>query len=410
MKIVDVFGAVGVASHFRYDFAAIANGAEPDGFSYRGRPQTPGFDAIVEPAGILSVLLRLEDGSIAFGDCLDVCFAGSAGRDAPFAPRDHMAFVDGPLRARLVGRSATAFPALLREVAEPALHTAVDFGLSQALLHAAAIGQRQTVTETVAAAYGVTPASTPVAISASCELDDLKQLDRMILKRLDLIPHVYVTDLARQLGPNGDSFADYLRYVVRRVRELAGDGYRPRLHIDMSGALGRFFDGDAARITDYMARLADAAAPHDLLIETPMIETTRADQIDAFRDLRHRLAQRGTAIELMADEWCNTLADIKAFADAGAADAVHIKMPDLGGVDRSIEAVLHCRSAGVGACLGGSANETDQSARISAQIALACRPDFMMSKPGLGGDEGYAILTNEMSRTLATLRRRWQAG
>ena len=57
----------------------------------------------------------------------------------------------------------------------------------------------------------------------------------------------------------------------------------------------------------------------------------------------------------------------------------------------------------MGCCLGGSGNETDQSARITAQIGLACRPDFLLSKPGFGGDEALMIQTNEMLRTLALI-------
>ncbi|KAL1914498.1 uncharacterized protein VTP21DRAFT_8212 [Calcarisporiella thermophila] len=50
----------------------------------------------------------------------------------------------------------------------------------------------------------------------------------------------------------------------------------------------------------------------------------------------------------------------------------------------------------MGCCLGGTANETDPSARICAHIGLATNPDFMLSKPGLGGDEGVMILKNEI--------------
>lgn len=53
--------------------------------------------------------------------------------------------------------------------------------------------------------------------------------------------------------------------------------------------------------------------------------------------------------------------------------------------------------------LGGTGNETDQSSRITSHIALACNPDFLLSKPGFGGDEGIMILYNEMSRTLTIL-------
>ena len=56
--------------------------------------------------------------------------------------------------------------------------------------------------------------------------------------------------------------------------------------------------------------------------------------------------------------------------------------------------------------MGGSANETDQSARLSAHVALACQADFLMNKPGQGVDEGLVVLTNEMARTLALIASR----
>jgi methylaspartate ammonia-lyase len=100
------------------------------------------------------------------------------------------------------------------------------------------------------------------------------------------------------------------------------------------------------------------------------------------------------------------LEDIKRFAEAGAADFVQIKTPDLGSIHNTIEAVLYCKAHAMGACLGGTANETDQSTRICTHIGLACQPDFMLSKPGLGADEALMIQTNEMARTLALLQTR----
>jgi methylaspartate ammonia-lyase len=42
----------------------------------------------------------------------------------------------------------------------------------------------------------------------------------------------------------------------------------------------------------------------------------------------------------------------------------------------------------------------------SAYIGLACAPDFMLSKPGLSGDEALMIQQNEMSRTFALIAAR----
>jgi methylaspartate ammonia-lyase len=96
-------------------------------------------------------------------------------------------------------------------------------------------------------------------------------------------------------------------------------------------------------------------------------------------------------------------ADAERSRQIRAADYAQIKTPDLGGVNNSIEAVLYASRKGMGCCLGGTGNETDQWARITAQIALACQPDFLLSKTGFGGDEALMIQTNEMLRALALI-------
>ena len=83
---------------------------------------------------------------------------------------------------------------------------------------------------------------------------------------------------------------------------------------------------------------------------------------------------------------------------------VQIKTPDLGGINNTIEAVLYCKERGIGAYQGGTCNETDRSAQVCVQCAMATRPDQILAKPGMGVDEGYMIVYNEMQRILAYAR------
>ena len=79
MKIERIKHIVGRSGAYNKDLAAMRAGAKPDGFIYRGEPITPGFRRIVQPGAAVSVMLLLEDGQVAFGDCTDVIFAGAAG-------------------------------------------------------------------------------------------------------------------------------------------------------------------------------------------------------------------------------------------------------------------------------------------------------------------------------------------
>ena len=95
--------------------------------------------------------------------------------------------------------------------------------------------------------------------------------------------------------------------------------------------------------------------------------------------------------------------DIKDFVDAKAAHMIQIKAPDLGGINKTIEAAIYCKKNEVEAFIGGTCNGTDQSSRVTVHVALAVQADLIYNKPGMAVDEGYMIVYNEMQRTLALL-------
>jgi methylaspartate ammonia-lyase len=411
MRVKSVICSIGRSGYMHRDLLAIKSGATPDGFLFHGKPLSAGFKKIVEPATIVSVMLELEDGQIAFGDCADVILAGVAGRDPAFRGEEHVGYLRSEIAPLMVGRDVAKFRDNASEFdqyrrAGKPLHTAVRYGLTQALLHATALSRKRTMAEVIAAEYGTTIAKTPIPILASGHKDDPLQLDRTILKRAELLPHASFTIVKDHIGLEGEKLLAFAEAVSKRIGEIGDADYKPRLHLDVYGTLGELFGMKMAALSEYLGRLAQAARPYGLLVESPVIAKTQEEQIANFRELRALLKAKGIAVGLIADEWCNTLEDIKLFADVAAADYVQIKTPDLGGINNTIEAVLYCRSKAMGSSLGGTANETDHSARICTHDGLACSPDFMLSKPGLGVDEALMIQTNEMARTLAILAAR----
>ena len=147
--------------------------------------------------------------------------------------------------------------------------------------------------------------------------------------------------------------------------------------------------------------MAEIAKPFHLRVEGPVDMGEREAQIDALAAIRAAMDRDGIDAEIVADEWCNTLEDIKAFTEKKAGHMAQIKTPDLGGINNTIEAVLYCKEHGMGAYLGGTCNETNRSAEVCANIAMATKPVQYLAKPGMGVDEGYMIVFNEMSRILA---------
>ena len=82
----------------------------------------------------------------------------------------------------------------------------------------------------------------------------------------------------------------------------------------------------------------------------------------------------GLKLQIVADEWCNTLEDIKYFADNRAGHMIQIKTPDLGGINNTAEAALYCKSKGIG--VYRAAHATKRTLRtICTHIAMAVKPD-----------------------------------
>jgi methylaspartate ammonia-lyase len=299
-----------------------------------------------------------------------------------------------------------SFRAAAEQLAALGLPATIAYGTSQALLAAAAHATRRTVAEAVAGEYATGSALAAVPVFAQSGEDRRTGVDRMILRAVDELPHGLINNAAELVGENGDLLAAYVAWVRERVLEhRESPAYEPVLHFDCYGTLGEVFT-TPAECGAYLARLEAAAAPLRLRIEQPLQAGSRAEQIESMVRLREALRDAGSAVELVADEWCNTLDDVSAFVAAAAADMVQVKTPDLGGIDAAIEALLVCKRGGVAAYCGGSSTDTERAAQICAGVAMGVDADLLLARPGMGVDEAVMVVRNEMSRTRVLIEAR----
>ena len=408
MKIIDVVCSAGRTGFYFDDQRAIKAGADHDGFTYVGAPVTPGFSAVRQAGESISVMLVLENGQVAYGDCAAVQYSGAGGRDPLFLAKDFIPVIENNIKPKLVGREADSFKNLSEMVEAitvdgKRLHTAIRYGVTQAILDAVARATGRMMCEVVADEYGCTVTDQPLNIFTQSGDDRYSNADKMIIKGAQVLPHALINNVKTKLGEHGELLAEYVGWLRDRVLKLRQDeSYNPVFHIDVYGTIGAAFGNDNYKgMADYIAELEKIAAPFHLRIEGPMDVEDREKHMLALKALTAELDARGINVEIVADEWCNTLEDIKYFADNKAGHMVQIKTPDLGGINNTVEAVLYCKRLGIGAYQGGTCNETDRSAQVCVQCAMATRPDQILAKPGMGVDEGYMIVYNEMQRILA---------
>lgn len=414
MKIVDIICSAGRTGFYFDDQRAIKGGAGHDGVFYIGEPVTDGFKAVRQAGESISVMLVLENGQLAHGDCAAVQYSGAGGRDPLFLAEDFIPLIEGPIKEQIVGKEADNFRKLAAEMEAieidgKRLHTAIRYGLSQALLDAVAKATNRLMCEVVADEYGCTVSEKPVPIFTQSGDDRYSNADKMIIKGAQVLPHALINNVKEKLGLDGEKLADYIAWLRDRILAFRQDeNYNPVLHIDCYGTIGAIYgNNNYTAMADYLAKLEEIAKPFHLRIEGPMdCDCDRATQLEALAGLTAELDRRGINVELVADEWCNTLEDIKLFADHKAGHMVQIKTPDLGGINNTIEAVLYCKEKGIGAYQGGTCNETDRSCHVCVHCAMATQPDQILAKPGMGVDEGFMLTYNEMQRIIAIRKAR----
>ncbi|TIV89066.1 MAG: methylaspartate ammonia-lyase, partial [Mesorhizobium sp.] len=372
MQIRDVLLAPGNGAFFYDDQAAIGAGAIQDGFIYVGRPMTTGFTSIRVPASSLSVGLVLSDDTVVWGDMMSVQYSGAGGRDPLFEAAQTADLTSGVVAPRLLDVDASRFVDACAKVFEPFEHKrlplALEYGVSQALLRAAAHLHHSTMAEVICNEFDL-PLPT-CAVPIYCQSGDAREInvDKMILKGVDVLPHGLINS-RQKFGVGGQTFMELVKWVAKRTRQIGRQGYDPVLHFDVYGWRGLEIGLDPQRIADFICGVADTVPGVTLNVECPADFGSTQAQIDNYARIVSILDDRGSSARIVVDERCNTLEDIRLFAEARAAHLVQIKTPDVGSLADTAHAVLLCKENKVGAYVGGSCTETDLSAQASVHIS-----------------------------------------
>lgn len=404
MKIEKFLVSQGLTGFYFDDKMAILRGAKLDGHFYVGNPLTEGHTSVRMQGESESVMLLLDDGEVAYGDCCSGQYSGVGGREPPLFAK-HAIPILKKIAPMLEGKEITTFREAADEVEDmivegKKLHRGIRYGLTQALLDAVAKKEKRTMAEVLVQEYQTTPADRVIPLFAQTGDDRYIGADKAIIKKVPILPHGLINNMKSLVGKKGEVLLGYVEWLRNRILKWAPKDYRPTIHLDVYGTIGEMFDNNIDKVAKYIMMLEETLKPYPFQVELP-IDLGRKDlQMKAMKELKATIRSAGSQVKLVEDEWAVTLEGIKEWADSEAADMIQIKTIDVGGINRIVEAVLYCKKKGVGAYLGGTCNETDRSAQVCANVAIATQPDQMLAKPGMAIDEGLMIVYNEMQRIL----------
>ena len=413
MKIVDIILSKGFTGYYLDDKHAIQKGATLDGNFYFGETATAGFTTVRQPGESVSFMMVLDDGQISYGDCATGQYSGIGGRDKPFFADELIKFIEKEIKPELIGMKIENFRSASKKIEDmridgKRLHSGVRYGITQSLLDAVAKRNKLTMAEIICDEYNTIPSDEMPPIFIQTGDDRYIGTDKGIMKGADVLPHALIKNIEDEVGDRGEKLLEYVKWIKERIIKIGAKDYQPRIHLDLYGTIGKIFNKDIIKVINYLEKLDNSIQPYPLQVEMPIDMGSKDATVIAFKKIKAAFKEKGIKIKLVVDEWANTLDEIKEWADNGATDIVQIKTIDVGGIDRIIEAVLYCNEKGDGSYLGGTCNETDISARVCANIAVATGPLQILAKPGMGVDEPLMIVKNEMSRVLSIIKHKSQ--
>jgi methylaspartate ammonia-lyase len=413
MKIKDIICSKSLTGFYFDDQAAIKDGAIQDGFNYVGEPITDKFTSIRQKGEAVSIMFILDDGQVGIGDAAAVQYSGAGGRDPLFIAEEGIQVIEEKIRPLLVGKDISRFRELAIEIDNlkiegKLIHTALRYGLTQALLASTAKANKVTMAEVIREEYHISSTEYKrIPMFAQTGDDRYTNVDKMIIKEVEVMPHALINNIKTKLGYNGEILKEYVVWLRNRVLKLrTREDYNPIFHIDVYGTIGQIFNNDYQKMFAYLKELEVAASPFLLRIEGPTDAGNRMDTMIALKTITALIDNSDCTVEIVADEWCNTLDDVMFFADNNAGHMLQVKTPDLGGINNVIDALQYCNARNIGAYSGGTCNETNISAEVTTNIAIACNAKQCLAKPGMGTDEGIMIVNNIMNRTLALIKYR----
>jgi len=293
MKIKNVICSKGRTGFFFDDQRAIKNNATIDGASYKGTPCTEGFTSIRQAGESITIMLILDDGQIAYGDCAAVQYSGAAGRDPLFLAEDFIPIINKHIAPLLIGTKLESFKELAEKFdslnmpnSNKKYHTAIRYGLTQALLDAVAKSKKQLMAQVVAEEYKTQLTAEELPIFTQSGDDRYNNVDKMIIKNAQVLPHGLINNVASKLGKNGELLLEYVSWLKNRVLALGSTPtYQPVLHIDVYGTIGLAFENDFDKMVAYFKKLEVAAHPLKLRIEGPCDVEEREAQMKVLRDI-----------------------------------------------------------------------------------------------------------------------------
>lgn len=401
VRIEGILSSVGQGAYFCEDFAALQARSIPEELRTTTDAVTPGFTKVRETAEVLSVGFRLSTGQVVWGDCVGVSFAGKSGRDEVLRAAKAQIEWEQKAPALFLGKLIPSYQSQMAQI-DSFSSNALKYGVSQAVLKAASLSRQCHPVRLLCDEWGYGFVSEPLKLQGSSGSDRKGGANKMVEHRLEALPHLQVDDFETQCGKEGIHLLEYARWLKQRVAHSGDPAYAPSIHFDVHGALARAFDSDVGRVSAFLKKLADLFSPWEFRIESPFIGETLESHASAFAALRKSLLELGgPRVAVVADEWANSKEAIEVLCSS--ADMIHVKMPNLGGLHSTLEALRVCRLKGVKTLLGGSCIETDLSTVSSVHVGLAARPDYFLVKPGMGIHEGVSLVRNEMRRSLKEL-------
>ena len=221
-KIIDVVTYRGWGGYFFEDLEIIRQQGTAVADRYHTKTGHDRFPFVRTPAPVVGIGLKLEQGSVHWGDAVAVSFGGKSGRAGPGSSAQLETWFLEKLAPWIKGRTVTSWleteQAFIKEF--PDAPPFVRYAVSQAIISAVSSVRGEQPFKVMAKELKLPVVKTPVPLHGSSGADWHQAVDRMLARRLDFLPQGQFESILDQIGAKGEKLLPALKVAFEKAQAL----------------------------------------------------------------------------------------------------------------------------------------------------------------------------------------------
>ncbi len=279
-------------------------------------------------------------------------------------------------RRIITGLLAEDKPESETRIEKRALHPALRFAISQALVKALAVSENKSELSILSEMVAQPLTAVPVPFLVEANETNIAMVQPLFASVVAAVGYSTGSVNAKQLlGTNAERLQAYVRKIKDWLTAAAPDNH-PAIHLNIQGGFSELYENNEGKILGALYGLEQAARPYPLVVENVVKgDVTAVSQI--LQTLRSYLKTRQMKTQLAVGYSLFAAEALQTLVSATAVQQIHFAPAQFGSISQTISFIQACKKMGIAVIVHGEGDGME----TAVAIALATQAEVLSGPP-----------------------------